>query len=116
MAGRINAGGAGLPCYGSSCHTQPTVRLRAYVPRPWATLGSSKGNTLEAATVAPGEVATPPGSGFGCQLRALTEVIRAYGDGPRVDVTTTVIRRGDDPYELLTLGSGGKLRLFGPEE
>ena len=53
--------------------------------------------------------------GFGRQVKALTELTRAYGDGPRMEVTTSVIRRSDDPRELLALGSGGKLRLFGPE-
>ena len=52
--------------------------------------------------------------GHGQKVKALTELVQAYGDGPRKDVVTTVIRRGTDPRELLALGSGGKLHLFGP--
>jgi len=52
--------------------------------------------------------------GYGRKVKTLAELVRAYGDGPRMEVSTTVIRRGDDPGEYLALGSGGKLRLFGP--
>jgi hypothetical protein len=53
--------------------------------------------------------------GFGRQVKALTELTRAYGDGPRMTVSATVVRRGREPRELLALGSQGKLRLFGPD-
>lgn len=54
--------------------------------------------------------------GYGRKVNDLVELTRAYGDGPRMDVSTTVICRGDDPRELLALGSGTKLHIFGPKE
>ena len=52
--------------------------------------------------------------GHGQKVKTLTPLMQAYGEGPRKDVVTTVIRRGDDPRELLAVGSGGRLHLFGP--
>jgi len=53
--------------------------------------------------------------GEGRLARPLPEVTRLYGDAPRMEVSTAVIRRGGDPQEYLALGARGSLYLFGPD-
>ncbi len=50
----------------------------------------------------------------GHKVKALTELMRIYGNEPRMRVGASVVRRGADTTEYLALNSRGKLHLFGP--
>lgn len=53
--------------------------------------------------------------GEGRQVKALRALSELYGDALRMEVSTGVVRRGDDPRELLALGVRGKVYLFAPD-
>jgi len=53
--------------------------------------------------------------GYGRRVKDLPELRKLWGKRMRRDVSTGVLRMGDDPTELLCIAFHGKMHAFGPE-